>query len=81
MTEPEEKRKIAWQRIVEIKGERNRLANEINILLPKAIKEMRKLGYGYDDISKTLGTGKITAIAFGSGKRTKPIIQRGRCRV
>ena len=59
----------AWQRIIVIKGKRAELQREIDALKPQAVRELRALGFSFDNIARTLMVGKVTAIRmFKEGK-------------
>lgn len=60
----------AYKKIIELKGSIFRVGREVEKLKPKAVIELRNLGYSHDDIAKVIGIGKITSIALAKkGKR------------
>jgi len=69
MTNPKTVSDEAWKRIIVLKGEQSRIRREIERLKPLAVKEMRALGFSYDEITRSLLVGKVTAIRmFKEGK-------------
>ena len=54
----------SYERILEITGKMLKLQSEINKLKPKAVKELREIGYSYDMIISILHSGKVTAIKY-----------------
>jgi 4-aminobutyrate aminotransferase-like enzyme len=61
----------AYQEIIEIAGKMRLLDRRLKKLKPKAVKELRRLEYSYDDIIKILGIGKISAIKWAKERETK----------
>lgn len=57
----------AYDEIIQIAGKMRLLTKRLKVLKPKAVKELRKLEYSYDDIVKILGVGKINAIKWSKG--------------
>ncbi len=60
----------AFGKIILLKKEKTKIQREIDKLKPQAIKELREMGYSYDNICILLGVGKITAIKI-ENKRLK----------
>lgn len=52
----------AWEKIIRLRAEREILYKKIHNLQPKAVPELRAMGYSYDQVVAILGVGKGTAI-------------------
>lgn len=58
----------SYVRIIELNAEKIKLDKKIEKLKPKAVKELRAMGYSFDKIVRMLNIGKITAIKILKNK-------------
>ena len=58
----------SYLEILRLRGKANFLARHIEQLKQKAVEELRKEGYSFDEITKLIGIGKVTAIRLSKLK-------------
>ena len=63
-----ENQSLSYVRIIELNAKKITLNHEIKNLKPKAVRELRAMGYSFDKIVTMLSIGKINAIKYSKGK-------------
>lgn len=53
-----------YEQIIDLKAEKIKIDMKIKNLKPKAVKELREMGYSFDKIVNILGIAKINAIKY-----------------